>query len=72
VSIRITATGVVKFSVRGAGGHHAVPAARLPLSASVVLDLPRATTGRCTVAAFPGPRPAPSCTYTAGGALICR
>ncbi len=43
----------------------------VPLSTTVVLDPPAATTGECGSLTFAGPSPAPSCTVTATG-VTCR
>jgi hypothetical protein len=42
----------------------------LPLAATLVLDPPFAMTGQCGEAEFPGPRPAPQCTFRKQGTIL--
>src|SRR5438128_3918251 len=45
----------------------------LPLSVEVILDPPAAETGQCGDARYPGPSPAPVCTFNAtGSTLTCK
>jgi parallel beta-helix repeat protein len=63
------ASGLVRFTVRGARGSYPVAAARLPLTGLLVLDPPTAETGQCGRADFAGP--SPSCRSD-GRSLVCR
>jgi len=64
---------VLKFTVAGKHGQYAVSPADVPLKATVVIDAPRATTGQCGEALFPGPPPAPTCSLSRTGlAVVCR
>lgn len=65
--------GQVDVGASGRNGGYPVAHDAIPVSATVVLDSPRATTGQCGRATFPGPPPAPSCRFNAtGSALTCR
>ena len=65
--------GQVDVGASGRNGAYPVAHGAIPVSATVVLDAPRATTGQCGRAAFPGPPPAPSCRFNAtGSTLTCR
>ena len=61
------------WGASGRNGAYPVAHGAIPVSATVVLDAPRATTGQCGRATFPGPPPAPSCRFNAtGSTLTCR
>ena len=65
--------GQLRFVVVGRGMTLAVTPASLPLRATLVIDVPTATTGQCGEATFPGPAPAPYCGLRANGnAALCR
>ena len=65
--------GQVDVGASGRNGAYPVAHGAIPVSATVVLDAPRATTGQCGRATFPGPPPAPSCRFNAtGSTLTCR
>jgi len=65
--------GLVRFSVKGKAGSFSVPPTALPLNALLVLDPPSAMSGECGQATFPGPRPAPTCSYAVSGSTVtCR
>jgi hypothetical protein len=51
--------------VSGSAGRFAVAPGTEPVRALLVLDPPSATTGQCAELAFPGPPPAPACTFSA-------
>ena len=65
-----TAPGLVTFVARGKKGAYAVPAANLPVTGQIVLDL----LGRqCGQATFSGPAPAASCAFNSvGSRLTCK
>jgi hypothetical protein len=67
-------TGGLKFKVKGKNGLYPVTGPDVPVSGTLVLDSPAATTGQCVEAVFPATPPAkPSCVLTAGGATLrCR
>ena len=51
----------------------AVTPASLPLRATLVIDVPTASTGQCGEATFPGPEPAPHCGLNGNGkTAFCR
>ncbi len=64
--------GLFKFSISGKNGNYAVPGANLPVTGTLVIDSPFATTGQCGEAFFPGPPPVPSCTLSPSGTLKCK
>jgi hypothetical protein len=55
-------------------GRYAVETANLPLTGTLVIDVPNATTGQCGEAHFPAVLPAkPSCTTASvGNAVKCK
>ncbi|MBY0275401.1 hypothetical protein K2Z84_08670, partial [Candidatus Binatia bacterium] len=62
------------YRVKVLAGPLALPVSKatLPLSATVVLDVPHANGGQCGDVRFPGPAPAPTCRIRhAGSRLIC-
>lgn len=62
--------GLVRFAVVGKNGGYATGPSDLPLRAALVVD---AAAGQCGDAAFPGPPPAPACTYKAkAGKVQCK
>jgi hypothetical protein len=72
VAIARTAAGVAKTSVKGRDGAYVVTASEIPVTATVVFDVPAAMGGQCLVVTFPAVPPArPSCTLV-GSALRCR
>ncbi|HEV7733729.1 MAG TPA: metallophosphoesterase [Candidatus Binatia bacterium] len=67
------AVGQYKFTIVGKNGTYPVPPTALPITATVIVDTPQATTGQCADAIFPGPKPAPTCTIDASGNTVkCR
>jgi hypothetical protein len=65
--------GLVSFTVEGKAGSYAVAAGALPLGGMIILEPPAATTGQCTEATFPGPKPTPRCAFnTSGSMLTCK
>src|SRR5262249_24780397 len=61
----------IKFSVTGKNGTYGVTAADVPVTATLVLDVPVASGGQCAVVSFPAAPPAkPSCVLAAGGATL--
>lgn len=75
---KVAVTGVAgspgTYHVKVLGKSLTLPLAggSLPLEASVVLDVPRASAGQCADARFPGPAPAPWCRFRLAGAkLVC-
>jgi uncharacterized delta-60 repeat protein len=64
--------GRVKFTLKGLYTYQSLTT-ELPLSATVVVDAPVAGGGQCGHATFPGPPPAPSCSFRNDGAnLTCK
>jgi hypothetical protein len=62
--------GMLRFKVKGKGAY-AVVQTDLPVTATIVIDVPAAQRGQCAVAAFPLAPPArPSCVLTAQGATL--
>ena len=65
--------GQLKVAIAGKGLTFAITPASLPLTATVIVDPPLATTGQCGEAHFPGPAPAPRCVLTkTGKSLRCK
>jgi hypothetical protein len=65
--------GSFSVAVSGSAGRFAVAPGTEPVRALLVLDPPSATTGQCAELAFPGPPPAPACTFSAAGSTLrCR
>ena len=65
--------GQLRFVVVGRGMTLAVTPASLPLRATLVIDVPNASTGQCGEATFPGPAPAPHCAFSGSGkTAFCR
>ena len=60
--------GLIKFTITGKNGAYVVNTANLPLTGTVILDVPFATTGLCGEALFPGAgNPAGLCTVVSNG-----
>jgi YVTN family beta-propeller protein len=55
--------GTLKIAIKGAHATLAVTPADLPLTATVVIDVPMATTGQCAAETFTGPKPIPACAF---------
>jgi hypothetical protein len=50
-----------------------VTPADLPLTTTVVIDVPTATTGQCAAQTFTGPKPIPGCAFNKKStALRCK
>jgi uncharacterized delta-60 repeat protein len=66
--------GLVRFTAKARPStYYSVLTANPPLAGLLVLDPPVAQSGLCAEASFPGPSPAPACTFNAsGGKLTCR
>jgi len=65
--------GIWKFLVLGRRGTYGVVPAHLPLKGTLVLDPPMARTGQCGESLFPGPSPAPYCSFNSNrGVVLCR
>lgn len=65
--------GKYKFTVRGKNGSYAVNTANLPLTGTLVIDVPYATTGQCGEAAFSIAPAKPNCAVTGAGKNVrCR
>jgi YVTN family beta-propeller protein len=65
--------GVLKVAVKGAHATLAVSPSALPLTATLVIDSPTATTGQCAAQSFTGPAPTPLCAFNKKGtALRCK
>lgn len=63
--------GRFKFGVKGKDGSYPVNPANLPLTGTIVIDVPFASTGQCGEATFPAAPPAkPSCTAVGGGKTV--
>ncbi len=63
--------GKYKFSVKGKNGTYPVNGAALPVTGTIVIDTPIASTGQCGEATFPATPPAkPSCAEVSGGKTI--
>jgi hypothetical protein len=63
--------GTVKFTVKGKNGNYPVNTANLPLTGTLVIDVPFATTGQCGEAQFTAAPPAsPSCVSASGGKTV--
>jgi uncharacterized delta-60 repeat protein len=70
---RASTTGAVRVSAKMKGGTYTVTPADLPVTATVVLDVPTAAGGQCLTLAFPATPPArPGCTLGGGRTLRCR
>ena len=55
--------GQLKMSVKGAHATLAATPIDLPVTATVVIDVPTATTGQCAAQTYTGPAPTPTCTF---------
>jgi protocatechuate 3,4-dioxygenase beta subunit len=55
--------GQLKMTVKGAHATFAVAPTDLPVTATVVIDAPTATTGQCAAQTYTGPAPTPTCTF---------
>jgi hypothetical protein len=65
--------GKYKFAVKGKDGTYPVSTTNLPLTGTIVIDPPYATTGQCGEATFPAVYPAkPSCSQVAGKTIKCK
>ena len=63
--------GLLKFGLGGRNGNYAVPPAKIPVKADMVIDSPKAMTGQCGEATFPGPPPfIPACIFNGSGATL--
>jgi hypothetical protein len=72
VKVNKKVPGGIKFSVKGSNGTYPITASDVPLTATLVLDVPAATGGQCVEVVFPGTPPAsPSCTLADGATLKC-
>lgn len=67
---RATLPGFYKVGVKGKTLTLAVAPAALPLTATLVLDPPLATTGQCGERSFPGPKPTPVCVLNAAATTL--
>ena len=68
-----TSPGKYKFTVRGKNADYAVNTANLPLTGTLVIDVPYATTGQCGEAAFATVPTKPNCQVTGAGKNVrCR
>jgi cysteine-rich repeat protein len=68
-----TASGAIKFTVKGKNGVYPVVATDLPVMATLVLDVPTAAGGQCVELRFPAvPPTSPSCTLIKGATLKCK
>jgi hypothetical protein len=64
-------TGLIKFTVTGKNGSYAVNTANLPLTGTVIVDVPFATTGLCGESLFPGPpNPLGACSTASNGNVV--
>jgi hypothetical protein len=65
--------GQLKFRVSGDAASLSVAPTSLPLTATIVVDVPMAVSGQCAEEPFTGPAPAPSCALNAKGTTLhCR
>jgi hypothetical protein len=65
--------GGIKFALKGKDGTYPVTATDVPVTATLVLDAPTATSGQCVEVRFPAAPPtSPSCTLIGGAALKCK
>jgi hypothetical protein len=62
--------GKYKFTVKGKNGNYVVNQANLPLTGTLVIDVPYATTGQCGETAFQTPPTKPSCSTAGGGKTV--
>jgi hypothetical protein len=62
--------GITKFSAAGKGGSYPVGPLGSPIKVTLIADPPISETGQCCEMFFPGPPPAPSCTFLGGGATL--
>ncbi len=63
-------SGLLKMTIKGAHGTIAVTPADLPLTATVVIDVPMATAGQCAEQKFTGPLPTPLCAFNKKGTAV--
>jgi hypothetical protein len=73
VSVKVdpNVPGAIKFGVKGKHGSYPVAATEVPVTATLVLDVPRAIGGQCVEERFPAVPPAsPSCALRSGGATL--
>ena len=65
--------GRLQVRAQGKGLSLLVPPASLPLTVTVVVDAPLATTGQCGEIAFTGPAPTPACKLNGTATrLVCK
>jgi hypothetical protein len=63
--------GKYKWAVKGKNGSYIVNTANLPLTGTLVIDVPYAETGQCGEATFPATPPAkPSCAVASAGKTV--
>jgi hypothetical protein len=62
--------GITKFSAVGKNGSYPVGPLGSPVKVTLIADPPIAETGQCCEMFFPGPPPAPACTFLGGGATL--
>jgi hypothetical protein len=73
VSVKVdpTVAGAIKFGVKGKNGSYAATPADVPVTATLVLDVPTAVGGQCVEARFTAAPPAsPSCVLASSGATL--
>jgi hypothetical protein len=63
--------GLLKFTITGKNGSYPVATTNLPLTGSIILDVPFATTGLCGESLFPGPpNPLGLCSVASSGNVV--
>jgi hypothetical protein len=62
--------GTLKVTVKGAHATLAPTPADLPITMTVVIDVPNATTGQCAAQTFTGPKPVPACAFNKKGTTL--
>jgi hypothetical protein len=62
--------GITKFNASGKTGSYPVGPTGAPVKVTLIADPPIAETGQCCEMVFPGPAPAPSCTFVGGGSTL--
>ena len=71
VKVAPDVAGAIKFSVKGKNGTYAATQADLPVTATLVLDVPTAVGGQCVEERFTAPPPGrPSCALASSGATL--
>jgi len=62
--------GITKFNAVGKGGSYPIAFGNEPVKVTFIADPPLAETGQCCEMFFPGPAPAPSCSFIGNASTL--